>query len=258
MARSEFLGVDGCRAGWFSVGVDRHGGYQMKVFATFGELLIHYGDAELVLVDIPIGLSQGPGERECDREARKLLGQPRGSSVFRTPTRQTVQYVLENPGDYPGASEVELRFAAGKKLTKQSFGITRKIHEVDQALRARNGGASPLVKEVHPEVLFWGLNDGKPMKFKKSKATGVAERLAVLRDIDEIAQVIYDGACAQFFRKDVARDDILDALAAAVTARNGTMRAQLQTVPAHPSKDAEGLPMEMVFFEARSGQRKDG
>ena len=91
MAMIEFVGVDGCPAGWFSVGFERNGGYEVNVFASFGELLDHYSDAGLVLVDIPIGLPEGPERRECDSLARKLLGR-RGSSVFPSPTRQTVEH----------------------------------------------------------------------------------------------------------------------------------------------------------------------
>ena len=43
-------------------------------------------------------------------------------------------------------------------------------------------------------------------------------------------------------RKIVARDDILDALVAAVTGMN-----ELRTVPGNPEVDSCGLPMEMVY-----------
>ena len=66
MGKSEFVGVDGCPSGWFSVGFDSEGCYELKVFPAFSELLDYYHDANLVLVDIPIGLPEGPGGRECD------------------------------------------------------------------------------------------------------------------------------------------------------------------------------------------------
>ena len=74
MGRIEFVGVDGCRAGWFSVGFDALGGYELRVFPMFSELLAYYHKAKLVLVDIPIGLPEGSGGRCCDNEARKVLG----------------------------------------------------------------------------------------------------------------------------------------------------------------------------------------
>ena len=67
MGKIEFVGVDGCRSGWFSVGFDSEGGYEFKVFPAFSELVDYYCEAKLVLVDIPIGLPEGPGGRKCDR-----------------------------------------------------------------------------------------------------------------------------------------------------------------------------------------------
>ena len=97
MTRSDFVGVDGCKGGWFSVGIDRTGGFETKVFCSFRKLLGYYMDAKLILVDIPIGLPERKGGRDCDRAARRLLGRPRGSSVFPTPSRQAVQQAWRAP-----------------------------------------------------------------------------------------------------------------------------------------------------------------
>lgn len=73
------------------MGLQEEAGPEFKVFAEFGQLLDYYQAADLILVDIPIGLPECPERRSCDGEARRKLGRPRGSSVFTTPTRQTVQ-----------------------------------------------------------------------------------------------------------------------------------------------------------------------
>ena len=53
--------------------------------------------------------------------------------------------------------------------------------------------------------------------------------------------------------KQVAKDDILDALAAAVTGWLGKSgRGRFATLPAQPLKDSLGLPMEMVYCEPHS------
>ena len=244
MAQSGFVGVDGCPAGWFSVGLDGHGGYEVSVFTAFSELLAHYADAALVLVDIPIGLPEGKGGRDCDRDARRRL-EARRASVFPSPTRQTVEQSAESPRDYRVAVETERRFA-GKGTSKQAFAIAPKIAEVDKALLARTSSAAPLVREVHPELCFWALNNGRPMEFGKKDPRGEAERLRILEGVEPRTQEIFDTACSRFLRKVVARDDILDALAAAVTAHHS--HGQLQTVPDVPPKDAKGLPMEIVFW----------
>ena len=115
---SKFVGVDGCKAGWFSVGLDRDG-FEAKVFCTFSDLLAHYRDAKLILVDIPIGLPEGKGGRDCDREAREKLGRPRASSVFPTPTRQTVQQASRAPKDYEGLPSASRRKSLGRGLASR-------------------------------------------------------------------------------------------------------------------------------------------
>ena len=243
MEKSEYVGVDGCRSGWFSVGFNSQGSYELKVFPAFSELLGYYAEAKLVLVDIPIGLTEGPCGRKCDREARKLL-RGRSSSVFTAPTRQTVEQAAESPGNYELAKSTELRFA-GKAISRQAFAIAPKIAQVDKALRGRSPNATPKVREVHPEVCFWALNQGKSMTHRKKVKEGQEERISVLECIEPRTRVIYEEALDEFRRKWVARDDILDALVAAVTARCGYGR--LRTIPKCPPVDCEGLVMEMVY-----------
>ena len=243
MTKIEFVGVDGCPAGWFSVGFDRRESYETMVFMSFGELLAHYSGARLILADIPIGLPEGPERRECDRQARKLLGR-RGSSVFPAPTRQTAEQAAASPKDYRAALAIERRFA-GKGISRQAFAISPKIAEVDAVLRSLPSGAAPMVREVHPELCFRELNDLQPMKFSKKRSAGVAERLSVLEKIEPRSEQIYEVASARYLRKVVGRDDILDALVAALVARERGDR--LRTIPEVPPRDAKGLPMEMVI-----------
>ena len=241
----EFVGVDGCRGGWFSVGFDGDGCYAFEVFATFGKLLECYTDAKLILVDMPIGLPEGQIGRNADREARKKL-RPRGSTVFPTPTRRTAQQAAESPKDFAAAGKVELE-SAKKGISKQAFAIAPKIAEVDKLMRARGKDAKPCVREVHPELCFWGLQGGKPLKFGKKKPEGKTERLRILQEFEPRAKDILDKASTCFPpKKGVARDDILDALAAAVVAQRG--QGKLQSVPKVPQKDPKGLPMEMVYY----------
>ena len=194
VSRSKFVGVDGCPYGWFSVGLDNGGGYEVKAFKTFCRLLAHYGEAKLVLVDIPIGLPQRGEGRDCDPEARKLLGRPRGSSVFPTPTRPTVIQAAAAPEDYGGAVETE-HCLAGKGISKQAFAIAPKIAEVDTVLLDRGASATPPVREVHPEVCFWALNHRQPMRSRKKTWDGEDERLRVLQETEPRTREIFDRAC---------------------------------------------------------------
>ena len=61
MSKSEFVGVDGCRSGWFSVGFDRSGCYELKVFPAFSELLAYYRDAKTYSGRHPHWASDGTG-----------------------------------------------------------------------------------------------------------------------------------------------------------------------------------------------------
>lgn len=251
-----YVGVDGCRDGWFAVGFDGDGRYGFDVFCTFQGLTDELCNAKLILVDIPIGLLEGPEERNCDRLARKKLGRPRSSSVFRVPTRKTVEKVAKSPDrkHHENASKYERSQTKGKGLTLQAFYIAPKIAKVDAAIRC-NSVVKPPVKEIHPELCFWALHDGKPMMHSKKKPKGRAERLAVLKNVEPQACEIYKQAKGRFRRKDVALDDIIDALAAAVTALCG--HDQLQTVPTCPQEDTVlKRPMEMVYWTPESAKEQ--
>ena len=245
MGKIEFVGVDGCPYGWVGVGVNSSGYWEVELFRKFSEVQAYYADSKLVLVDIPIGLPKGAEGRNCDDEARSLLG-ARRSSVFPTPTRRTVHQAANSPRDHDAANRIERRFA-GKGMSIQAFGIAPKIHEVDEAMQNLDASAPP-VREVHPEICFWALNNRQAMKHSKKKREGEAERLRVLQRREPHAREIFSDACCKFLRSQAARDDILDALVAAMTARFG--HGRLRTIPKCPPRDCKGLPMEMVYWEA--------
>lgn len=249
MPKFDFIGVDGCPCGWFSVGFSRSGEYEFKTFPTFRCLLDHYRAATLILVDIPIGLPTGSEGRICDKEARKKLGK-RGSSVFPAPTRSTMEHVAQHPDDYKGAKSAAMG-SSGKSISKQTFAISHKIADVDDALLNYGGGRVFNVREIHPEVLFWAFNNRNAMTFRKKErgGKGIDERIRVLEQVEPRTRAIYDKACTKFLRKDVARDDILDALVAAVTARLGSEQIQKFPMGLEESPtDGRELPMEMVFW----------
>ena len=241
-SNAKFVGVDGCKAGWFSIGLGDSEDVAVEVFGTFRQLEEHYVRAALILVDIPIGLSEGGSqERACDAIARRLI-RPRHSSVFRAPTRQATYET-----SYRNASDTN-RTLTGKKLSQQSWGIALKIREVDALLRSLDQSRRERVREVHPELCFWALNNQRPMAFAKKdrEGRGQRERVRVLHRLEPRTDSIL-GDALRSHGNHAAADDVLDALAAAVTAREGHPD-ELQTLPADPPEDAHGLPMEMVFY----------
>ena len=241
------VGVDGCKGGWFGVRIEGgdKGDYTPRVFPTIAELLAAWSDAALVLIDVPIGLPHSKDARACDSEARRRLG-PRRSSVFPPPGREALR-ADSGAHRHDLVSEANRR-ETGKGLSIQAFGIVPKIREVDRLIRGRGHDARPMIREVHPEVCFWSLNGGAPMRHSKLTRAGREERLGVLRRLNPRVDAVYDEALRRHPRKVVARDDILDAIAAAATAvpaeRPG---ASLPALPGEPERDALGLPMEMVY-----------
>ena len=268
----KYVGVDGCKAGWIGVGLgDDDGCPKVKVCKEFADLVACFGDACVILVDIPIGLYEDAAPRACDIEARKKLGRKRQGAVFSTPPRPFVDKVALTPEwDWTTAHGKTYREAhaeankwhrdkfRGKGIAAQAFGITRKIGEMDEYLPKHLGADSPMptIREVHPEICFWALNGGNPdsaMATSKKKPLGFGERLDVLRhraqdfncvDVDAIIKKVRD----KFTKSQVADDDILDALAAAITARIGCQEGnELRTLPENPPTDSKGFPMEMVY-----------
>ena len=78
-------------------------------------------------------------------------------------------------------------------------------------------------------------------------------RKELLQSVFPHTEEIIDYTLSTYPRKAVKRDDILDALAAVVTA-TGQME-KLATIPRTPEIDARGIPMEIVyrpFFKIKS------
>lgn len=235
-----FIGIDGCKAGWFAVTLFEARAWQLAVFKTVLQLWDSLSEAELLLIDIPIGLCEGgPTGRVCDAAARRLLGSPRASSVFTPPARPALEFRTRET-----ASEMNYSLT-GRKIGVQSWAIAPKIREVDRFLKATSA-AREKIREIHPEVLFWALNGRRSMSQSKSRRAGFEERLEVLRPCFPRTDDLVQEALSTFSRNMVARDDILDALAAAVTGLLGN--GDLVTIPEQPERDSFGLPMEMVSY----------
>ena len=232
-----WVGVDGCRAGWIFIGLHEEG-YRYGVVHRLDALVADLSEETKVFVDIPIGLLDGGAVgRECDIAARRVLG-PRRSSVFPAPVRPVL-----TAGDYEDAKQRSIA-ASSKALSKQAYAIVPKIREVDKLLR-ENEKARRLVREVHPEVCFWALAGGRAMSHHKKKEEEFRERIAVLEGCYRGATEVVAQAYLWTSGQSVTRDDVVDAMVNAVTARART--AKHRTLPENPPKDSVGLAMEMVY-----------
>jgi predicted RNase H-like nuclease len=242
----QFVGLDGCRAGWVAVVVKTSSEFDIALFSRFADAVAACRKA-LVLVDIPIGLrDSGSAERSCDVAARAVLG-PRKSSVFRAPVRAA----LTAP-DYPSASAINSDKTRsdrvrGRRLSQQCFAILPKIREVDEYL-SRRSSTRVAIREMHPEVCFWALNGGRPLKPKKTRLKGRTERLRILQAHVPALAAFIEARIRGFAHLGVGADDIMDA---AVGAATGFLsRGAPRTFPADPERDRHGLAMEMVYWLA--------
>lgn len=233
----KYIGVDGCRAGWFMVGLDEEDSNAFTLLHRIDELDAYLATAQCILIDIPIGLlRQETQERACDKQARKILGRPRGSSVFAAPSRCALHCKTYQ------AANARNRACTGRGLSRQCFGILAKIREVDTYLETLERRRK--IHEMHPEVCFWALNQNIAMRHNKKTLEGFAERLVVLTRYYRQAEAAIASALQHYPRSLLARDDIVDALVGAVTARHGQA---LCRVPDNPAQDEKGLVMEIVY-----------
>jgi predicted RNase H-like nuclease len=234
----KYIGIDGCKIGWFFIELNQSGEGTFGVFERIEELAVHMSSAEMALIDIPIGLrGTCPDERLCDKQARAVLPPKKKPCVFPAPSRCGLEHET-----YSEASQRNFE-CTGRRLSKQTFGIVPKIREVDDYLE--NEQQRHKVREMHPEVAFWGLNDKQAMSFSKKSTEGFDERMRILTQHYPSAEELVDLAMHQYFRNQVARDDIVDALVGAVLARQ---TKELQQFPQVPEIDDKGVNMEIVYW----------
>lgn len=237
-------GVDGCRAGWVGVQFfdnDSHG--KAQVFPHIQALWDAWHDATYILIDIPIGLkNDGATPRGCDVEARRILRRPRSSSIFPVPCRAAVY-----ARTYLEACAIN-REKTTKSVSKQAWNIIPKILQVDSLLR-NTPAARQVIRETHPELCFWGLAGGHAISHYKKTAAGLQERVILLEHLLPGAQQLVTDTLAKYSRNVLVIDDVVDALALAMT----VMLAgnELESIPVKREWDGEGLPMEMVFLRLK-------
>jgi len=168
----DLAGVDGCRAGWVVVRAALPDGSPRAGLLAEVDALLLADDAPLLCaIDMPIGLPDS-GPRPCDRQARRLLGPGRGSSVFPAPIRPMLA-----AADHPEASALGRRID-GRGLTIQAWNLMPRIRGLERLLAAQPQLQGRL-REAHPELIFQ-LWAGRPLLHGKRHPEGRAERLALV------------------------------------------------------------------------------
>ena len=221
------IGLDGFRKGWVAVTLDGdeqsisfHPDIAVALSAPFGRACI----------DIPIGMTED-GDRACDVLARGKM-RPHASRVFSGARR----WLWQEFDDPDKANEEALR-RSQKRVSRELWHLGRKIMEVDALVRAR-----PLidVREVHPELVFLRLNGNKPLPPKKTEEGDALRRRLLKRQgflaIDRWLVQTRIGTGAK-------RDDVLDACAVAIAARD----PKGSLPDGEPPLDEYRLPMRIWF-----------
>lgn len=240
-----FVGVDWAGKRWVTV-EERDSKLSFATEPSFQAVCDRHSDADLLLVDIPIGLPEDSSmsPRDCDVAACEFVHPSRKASVFNVPARQAVQAAT-----YESAHEKNLRFV-DEDIGPQTWGIMERIHEVDLFMRE-----SPLeitVRESHPEVCFATLSKSGPVMSDKSDAEGMERRLSILETVSPSYRNAFEGLEEEIRSKAAWKrrigvgmlDDVIDALALVATARLCSERG-FEVLGGQA--DSEGLPMEIVY-----------
>jgi predicted RNase H-like nuclease len=186
----------------------------------FAELLDAMRSATVIAVDIPIGL-ESELRRAVDGAARSRLGR-HAPRVFSTPERDVLAF------DVYADALTMLRSHGRPGVSAQAFALRKKILEVDA-----RASTDKRIYEVHPEVSFLEMADRRPLGWPKKHPLGFLERRALL---ERHGIRVSDDA---FRLPRVGADDILDAAAAAWTARR-IAHGDARTLPEDAGRDASG------------------
>jgi predicted RNase H-like nuclease len=224
-------GADGCPDGWVVCHKDISGALDIRIVKTLDEIFDLYEGLSILAIDIPIGFMdvQISGGRECEREARRLLGR-KSSSVFSAPCRPAL-----DAKSYDEVRKLPPPHEVG--LSKQAYALFPKLNEVDHFMR-QNAGSQSRIFEAHPDLAFASMNNDVPILASKKKLPGRTERLDLL---------VKNGLTPTIERlRGAARDDILDAVACCHTA---TLIAsgEAKRLGSPDRRDRHGLPMNIWF-----------
>jgi predicted RNase H-like nuclease len=233
-------GADGCRDGWLVVLWQLTAGTVRRRVVPNVAALLDLPEAPTLLgVDMVIGCPDRaePGGRRCDRQARQLLGHPRGASVFSPPARNAL--TADTYDEAQRRNRASGPDAPG--LSKQTFYLLPKLRALAERMTPPR---QERVREVHPELAFYAMNGDVPVAASKHSDDGRATRANLLEgngfpDVRAAIDALSGGG--------VGPDDVLDAHAACWTARRlheGTAeRCPPRNEPA-PHND-RGLRMEI-------------
>jgi predicted RNase H-like nuclease len=218
-----YLGVDGFRSGWVVAWIDDRGDHGFDYSPSLVRLLA--ASHKRAMIDMPIGLKLA-GHRTCDVRARALVG----PSVFLGARR--------NLWEFPDQASANRHYwqneGRGMGVSCQLWNIRDKIKEVDDLITPERQAT---IGEAHPELIFLNLNKQTRLEGKKSER-GREQRLRLLAQRGFVKLSTW---LTQRRGTGIGRDDLIDACACAVAARDSTARLGGDEV------DDRGLRMEINY-----------
>ena len=207
-------GVDATGGGWVAIVLEDGRFAQDLVLRPVETDFAELAGVQVIAIDIPIGF----GPRAADRLARGCL-KGSGSSVFGIPAEAS----FRGP------------FGPGLGISAQAHALGPRIRHVTGLARADVPGR---FREVHPEVSFRAMNEGRPLAGTKRSAAGSLQRIDLLRQ-EGIDLAGLTGAAPQPLH------DVLDAAAAAWTAHR--VACGTATCLPDPPETLEGLPVAIWY-----------
>jgi predicted RNase H-like nuclease len=221
MAR--YLGLDGFRRGWVAAWIDDQGNHGFDYSSDLSRLLLV--PHKRAMIDMPIGLKIS-GHRRCDISARELVG----ASVFLGARRNLWEF-----SDQASANQYYWRHEGLRMgVSCQLWNITDKIREVDDFITPDRQAT---ICEAHPELIFRKLGNRLRLQGKKTEL-GRDQRIKLLADQGFVKLSSW---LAQRYGTGIGRDDLIDACACAVAARDSNACLGGDEV------DSRGLRMEINY-----------
>jgi predicted RNase H-like nuclease len=218
-----YLGLDGFRGGWVAAWINDRGDHGFDYSPELSRLLAM--PHRRAMIDMPIGLMR-TGYRRCDVSARELAG----ASVFLGARRDLWEFP-----DQASANRYYWRHEGPRMgVSCQLWNIRDKLREVDDFMTPDRQAT---IGEAHPELIFRRLNNQLRPEGKKS-AQGRDQRLKLLaeRGFVKLSQWL-----TQRYGTGIGCDDLIDACACAVAARDSSARIGGDEV------DERGLRMEINY-----------
>ena len=220
---AHYLGIDGFRGGWVAAWIDDRGSHGFDYSSDLSRLLsIPHRRA---MIDMPLGLKES-GHRRCDISARELVG----PSVFLGARRNLWEFP-----DQASANQYYWRHEGrGMGVSCQLWNIRDKIKEVDDFITPDRQAS---ICETHPELIFRKLGKRLRLQGKKSKL-GRNQRVTLLAEQGFIKLSKW---LTQRYGTGIGRDDLIDACACAIAARDSNACLGSGEV------DSRGLRMEINY-----------